>query len=81
MRPKDDLTTKAAQLARAAPNEWRGFLEALAGYNDFMRASLVQSPLAELQINQGKAQAIDALTKHLRDCLSDAEQLARKAKT
>ncbi|QIG66844.1 hypothetical protein EVB41_014 [Rhizobium phage RHph_TM3_14A] len=78
MQPQDALTHKAAALARAAPDLWRDFLQALAEYTEHHRENLVRSQLAELPINQGRAQMLTVLTAHLNDCLTNAEKMNKK---
>jgi len=81
MQAKEYLTIKAAILARTAPNEWREFLSALGQFTEHHRENLVSSPLADLPINQGRAQILGALLKNMENCTKDADELARKART
>lgn len=79
MLPNDALTMKAAQLARTAPREWREFLEALAVHNEVHRTNLIMSPLHELPVNQGRAQALSTLLDRLKNSVASADRIARKA--
>jgi hypothetical protein len=75
-----DLTTPAARLAMAAPNEWKAFLAAFKAYSDGKRDQLVQSTVEELQRAQGRAQAVVSLHGTLSNAVEDANQIAdRKA--
>lgn len=76
--PSDNLTMKAAQLARLAPREWREFMEALAVYNNVHRENLVMSPLQELPVNQGRAQSLSSLHDRLAHAVSNADKINRK---
>lgn len=55
-RADEDLTFKAAALARAAPTEWKSFTESFSSYAALRRDQCVQAPLEVLQNIQGKAQ-------------------------
>lgn len=81
-KPVDEVAIAAASLSRKAPDEWRLFLEALALYQNVQRDNLVKSPLAELPVNQGRAQLMGTLLGMLADCRTNAEKIAnaRKAK-
>lgn len=78
MNAAQNLTMKAASLARIAPEQWRDFLAALADFRDHHRENLVQSPLNELPINQGRAQILGALHKNLSECLVNSEKMTKK---
>lgn len=74
MKPHD-LTQKAAALARKAPDQWRDFLAVLAEFTEHHRENLVNSQLADLPVNQGRAQILATLQKKLENCLVDAEKM------
>lgn len=69
------LTIKAAELASRAPEDWTLFIEALSAHVDEARENCIRSPIDMLQINQGRAQAMTALLKDLRDAPKLARQL------
>jgi hypothetical protein len=71
-----DLTTPAARLAMAAPNEWKAFLAAFKAYSDGKRDQLVASTLEELQRAQGRAQGISSLHGTLSNAVEDANKVA-----
>lgn len=78
MQQKDTLTIRAANIANVAPTQWRDFIDALAGYVSVHQDNLLKSPLPDLPVNQGRAQALTALHKVLRDCTADADNLRKK---
>lgn len=78
MQEKQNLTIRAANLANAAPIQWRDFIDALAGYISVHQANLLNSPLSDLAVNQGRAQALTTLHKTLTASPADAEQLRKK---
>jgi|GEM_PF-5310824 len=78
MNPRDNLSVKAATLAKLSPQAWSDFLEALAVYNEVHRENLVKSPLPELAVNQGRAQALSSLIGILTACKENADKIARK---
>jgi len=69
------LTIKAAELAGRAPEDWLLFIEALAAHVEEVRDNCIRSPLDMLQINQGRAQALTAILKELRDAPKTARSL------
>ena len=75
-----DLIIAAAKLARSAPENWQQFLGALEQYSNTHITNCIQSPLEALAQNQGRAQAIAALQKLLRDALKTADQIEVKNK-
>lgn len=80
MQQKDTLTQRAANIANAVPTQWRDFIDALAGYTEVHQENLLKSPLPDLPVNQGRAQALTALHKVLKDCTADAEKIRRNTK-
>ena len=68
------LIMKAAYLARTAPEAWQHFLGALSQYNETQRDNCVSSPIEQLPVAQGRAQA----TKHLLGLLADSQSMADK---
>ncbi len=79
MQQKDTLTIRAANIANVNPLQWRDFIDALAGYVQVHQENLLRSPLPDLPVNQGRAQALTALHKVLSECAADADKI-RKAK-
>lgn len=75
MQQQDNLTLKAAIIAKAAPDQWRSFTDALAGYTEVHQENLLKSPLPDLPVNQGRAQALTMLHRLLKDCLVNADKL------
>jgi len=73
-----DLTIRAAQLARYAPENWKEFLGAFEHYTQQQIQNCVSSPLDVLPVNQGRAQACAALLRLLTDCVKDADQIERR---
>lgn len=72
------LTPAAARLARAAPNEWKTFLEAIHNYAEARIVECVQSPSDTLHIAQGRAQNALHLWQTLASSLADADKMERK---
>ena len=77
MNESANLQMRAATLARLTPMEWAEFVKALAAYVEIHRNNLVNSPLPELPINQGRAHMGTTLVILLDGCLKADE--ARKA--
>ena len=78
MQPKEELALKAATLSRVAPVEWQSFLKQLAVYNEVHRNNLVKSPIAELPVNQGRAQALSTLFDTLARSQEIADTIGKK---
>jgi len=77
-QPLDDLTLKAAALARAAPENWREFVAALATFAEVHRENLVRSQLNELPVNQGRAQMAGMMYAHIRDAVVNSDKMIKK---
>lgn len=75
-----DLIQKAAYLARNAPEQWKHFLGALSQYNERARDNCVSSPIEQLPVAQGRAQATAHLLGLLVDCQAMADKIERKTK-
>ena len=75
-----DLIMKAAFVARSAPEGWKHFLGALSQYNEKQRDNCVSSPIEQLPVAQGRAQATAHLLGLLADCQSMADKIERKTK-
>ena len=75
---KEILIVRAAALSRTAPEEWRKFMEALAVLSEQHRENLVKSPMPELPVNQGRAQAVSSLIEMFTDCEAVAEKIRNK---
>ena len=73
---KDNLTVKAASLARSSPNEWREFLAELAVYCQNRVTECVQSPIEMVHVAQGRAQQCTSLLALLNDAVKNADRLA-----
>lgn len=74
---KEDLTMRAAALSRNAPMEWQAFVKALAVYTEVHRNNLVKSPMEELPVNQGRAQALSSLLGLLKNPEPVADKLRK----
>lgn len=79
LKPKEQVIIAAANLSRTTPDQWRTFLSALDAYSEAHRENLLQSPLPELPVNQGKAQSLTSLLRTLKACEADADKI-RKTK-
>lgn len=77
MTPLDNLTLKAAALARAAPDHWREFVSALAEFSEIHRDNLVKSQLADLPVNQGRAQIMSAFHQSMAECTVRADKIKK----
>lgn len=75
-----DLILTAARLARSAPENWKMFLGALAKYTEDQRDNCIKSPLEQLPVAQGRAQACTHLLALLVDCLTTADKIEGKRK-
>lgn len=67
MQTLETLKEKAEMLARSSPVQWQEFLRALGEYTLHHRDNLVVSPLTDIAVNQGRAQALSTLLKNLTD--------------
>lgn len=74
MQQQQNLTLKAANLAKSSPQQWRDFLDALAAYTEVHKDNLIKSALPELPVNQGRAQALTVIHKVLSDALASADK-------
>jgi hypothetical protein len=71
-----ELIKKAAELARAAPLQWREFVKALEEYSAEKARGCVASPLERLQTMQGHAQQVAALVTLFKDAVASADRIA-----
>lgn len=71
-----ELIKKAAELARAAPSQWREFIKALDEYAAEKARGCVASPLERLQVMQGQAQQAAALVTLFKDAVVSADRIA-----
>lgn len=74
----DDLTLRAAHLARTAPESWQRFLEAFSIYTNEQTTNCIGSSLEELPRSQGRAQIAAQLHALLANCLQSADKIERK---
>lgn len=74
MHEKDTLAQFAASISKTTPVQWANFMDALAGYVAVHQANLLNSPLPELPVNQGRAHALTTLHTTLRDCVAIADK-------
>jgi hypothetical protein len=75
MSPTETLIQKAAQLERASPIQWQAFVQALAVYTEVHRDNAILSPIAELPVNQGRAQAMSSLLETLKTAAEKADKI------
>lgn len=84
MRPDQNFTIRAAQVASAAPREWAMFVEAFKEYSAAEAALCVQAAPDALQRMQGRAQQCASLSTLFADPVNAASRvekaLAGKAK-
>ena len=66
-KSKDVLITTAGRLAKAAPNSWTDFIEALNHYARERTDACVQAPSDKVQIAQGMARQVNELLTLLTD--------------
>jgi len=76
-KPHDNLTLKAAALARAAPDNWREFVLALSDFSEVHTQNLVMSQLPELPVNQGRAQMLSIVLGLMSNCVSNADRIKK----
>lgn len=60
-KPKDVLAVKAVQLAKAAPNSWLEFMDALNVYARERVDACVQAPSDKVLLAQGMARQVNEL--------------------
>lgn len=80
MSPDRDLILASARLARTSPESWKQFLGALRVYVDTYRDNCIQSPLENLPVAQGRAQASAHLYGLLAECIASADKIEGKRK-
>ena len=78
MQPRETLIVKAAHLSKSSPTAWQNFLDAFGEYVELHRKQLLNSPLPELPVNQGRAQALATLLEDMKTCAATAEKIAQK---
>ena len=78
LKSNEALVLASTDLAKASPENWRRFLEALAFRSENMRELLVNSPSDTLQVQQGHAREIAQLLKTLQNCVQLADKLKGK---
>ena len=72
--PTDQIAIRAAALARMTPEFWNAFLSELGKYSEEVKDAVVVAPIEQLQICQGRAQAL----RHLMSILHGAAAIAAK---
>jgi hypothetical protein len=80
MHAQEQLIISAAHLAKSSPTSWAAFLQALVAYTEVHQVNLLKSPLPELPVNQGRAQAMSALLETCTNCAANADKIAQKGK-
>lgn len=79
MKEMEELILKTADMSRAAPQEWRGFVAAAGRYAALLKEQCVQSPLEMLQRNQGRAQQASEFVTLFNEAVSKADRLITQA--
>ncbi len=80
MQIQEELTLKSAALAKSSPTQWQDFLRAFKSIVEDQKEKLVNSPLEQLQVSQGRAHVLQATYKILEDCITNSEQMKRNKK-
>ena len=80
MTVETDLTLAAARIARSSPDAWDRFLAAVQAYSSQQITHCIQSPLEQLPVAQGRAQATARLYGLLAECVSSADKIEGKRK-
>lgn len=80
MQSDRQLIIAAARISRAAPESWEQLLAAFRAYTDTQRDNCISSPVDNLQVAQGRAQACAALLRLFDDCRKSADQIEEKRK-
>lgn len=78
--PLEELTLKAAELARWSPDGWAGFVAAFRSYTDNVRDQCVASTLEDLQRTQGRAQQCKALADLFGNAVTAADRIIERRK-
>jgi hypothetical protein len=78
MSAENQLIIAAAVLSRINPQPWAGFMRAFVTYNQYLTSNCIQSPLDNLPVAQGRAQATAHLFELFANCLSSADKLEGK---
>jgi len=73
-----ELIMAAANLARRAPEEWRAFVEVLETATGKKMGECVAAPVEMLQVAQGRAQSMAALTSLMKECVKLSDTIERK---
>lgn len=77
MQPRDNLTMKAAALAKQSPELWAEFLQAVAAVSDTHRENLIKSPLDMLPVMQGRAQMATDFSNALAMAVINADKIGK----
>lgn len=80
MTVETELTLAAARIARSSPDAWDRFLAAVQAYSSQQITNCIQSPLDQLPVNQGRAQATARLYGLMAECLQGADKIEGKRK-
>lgn len=80
MTVEADLTLAAARIARTSPDAWNQFLAAAQAYSSQQITNCIQSPLDQLPVAQGRAQATARLYGLLAECIQGADKIEGKRK-
>lgn len=75
MNAEQQLIVACAVLSRTAPHPWAGFMRAFVEYNQQLTHNCVQSPLDNLPVAQGRAQATARLLDLFANCLTSADKI------
>lgn len=78
---KDErLIVTAAEVAGAAPREWRAFLEAFKEFSEARATDCVRSDRASLQVTQGRAQLSASLLALFAEAPQKRDRLSQKGR-
>jgi len=75
--PKQRLSEASLRLKRAAPEEWRLFVETFAAFTDETVSSLTDADPSLLQIAQGQARQTRTLARLFNECDRPQQRLQR----
>jgi len=75
--PLAPIVLRAAELKRAAPQQYEDFVKSMRAYADRAKNDLLAAEADKIFPAQGKAQALEQLVKKLEDCFNLEANLRR----
>lgn len=78
MNVKDNLTLKAAALARTGHAQWSEFLAAFVAYTNSKKNECIVAPVSDVQVVQGRAQQCVLFEELFKGALAAADTITKR---